>query len=67
MAICNAANEVAVEAFLDERIRFTDIPRVIESAMERVTSVEPTDLDVVETADREAREAAREAIGTLVS
>ena len=26
MAICNAANEVAVAAFLDEKIRFTDIP-----------------------------------------
>ena len=34
MAVCNAANEVAVDAFLDEKIRFTDIPRVIEHSLE---------------------------------
>ncbi len=62
MAICNAANEVAVEAFLGESIRFTDIPAVIEATLERVTSVEPSDLGVVEIADNEARAVARELI-----
>ncbi len=36
--VLNAANEVAVGAFLDERIAFTDIPRVIESAMDEYES-----------------------------
>ncbi|QFU76684.1 1-deoxy-D-xylulose-5-phosphate reductoisomerase [Halioglobus maricola] len=65
MAVCNAANEVAVDSFLGGGIRFTDIPRVIETALGQVKVVEPTDLSVVETADGEAREAAREAIGAL--
>ena len=59
MAVCNAANEIAVAAFLDEQIRFTDIPRVIEGTLEGVSIVEPTALSVVEAADAEARELAR--------
>ena len=55
MAICNAANEVAVEAFLAERVRFTDIPVLIEGVLERMPVVEPTSLAVVEAADKEAR------------
>ena len=55
MAVCNAANEVAVAAFLDERIRFTDIPRVIEYTLGQVSPVEPDSLAVVESADAEAR------------
>ncbi len=62
MAICNAANEVAVGAFLAETIRFTDIPRLIEATLERVSPVEPTDLAVVEAADRTARDVALEAL-----
>jgi len=58
MAACNAANEVAVAAFLEERIRFTDIPLVIENALERASVVEPSSLSVVESADAEARELA---------
>jgi 1-deoxy-D-xylulose-5-phosphate reductoisomerase len=55
MAVCNAANEVAVAAFLDKKIRFTDIPAVIEHTLGHVAIVEPTDLSVVEKADAEAR------------
>ena len=33
-AVLNAADEVAVQAFLDRRIAFTDIPRLIENALE---------------------------------
>ena len=54
-----AANEIAVAAFLDSRIRFTEIPAVIEGTLERVQPVEPVNLDVVETADNEARAVAR--------
>jgi 1-deoxy-D-xylulose-5-phosphate reductoisomerase len=58
MAVCNAANEVAVAAFLREAIPFDGIPQVIEATLERITPVEPVSLDVVEAADREARETA---------
>lgn len=58
MAICNAANEVAVAAFLQEQIRFTDIPAVIEHTLECIVAVEPTALSVVESADAEARDVA---------
>jgi len=65
MAVCNAANEVAVAAFLDETIGFGDIPRVIESTLGRASIVEPRNLAVVEEADVVARELAIEAIDNL--
>ncbi|MFV0276596.1 MAG: 1-deoxy-D-xylulose-5-phosphate reductoisomerase [Parahaliea sp.] len=58
MAICNAANEVAVAAFLDGRIGFGDIPAIIEDTLGRCPVVEPTSLAVVESADAQARDMA---------
>lgn len=58
MVACNAANEVAVAAFLHKQIRFTDIPVVIEHTLEQVHNVEPTNLSVVEHADAQARDIA---------
>jgi 1-deoxy-D-xylulose-5-phosphate reductoisomerase len=66
-AVCNAANEVAVEAFLDQQIRFTDIPVVIEHALERVANVEVVSLSVVENADAQARQAAGSYLADLQS
>lgn len=57
-AILNAANEVAVEAFLQRRIRFTDIPRMIESVLNRQASQAVQALDMVLAADLQARELA---------
>lgn len=57
-AVLNAANEIAVEAFLRRRIGFTDIPRIIETVMGRVAFTEPDSLDAVQSADREARQRA---------
>jgi len=37
----NAANEIAVDAFLNESIKFTDIPLVIEKSLEEVSSGTP--------------------------
>tara|TARA_R110002072_G_scaffold84388_8_gene191363 strand:+ start:20299 stop:21510 length:1212 start_codon:yes stop_codon:yes gene_type:complete len=65
MAVCNAANEVAVAAFLDEQIRFTDIPVVIEHTLERVDNLEPTSLSVVESADAQARQVASRFLANL--
>ena len=59
MAALNAANEVAVQAFLDGQIAFTHIPAVIESVLAAVTIEEPVNLAVVEAADLTARELAQ--------
>ena len=53
--IMNAANEVAVDAFLKERIGFLDIQSVIEQSMERATFVEHPTLDEYLETDKETR------------
>ncbi|WP_231745206.1 MULTISPECIES: 1-deoxy-D-xylulose-5-phosphate reductoisomerase [Microbulbifer] len=62
--VLNAANEVAVEAFLEGRLSFTGIPRLIERVMKNSPIVELTGLEAVETADREARALARDFLGS---
>ncbi len=57
-AILNAANEVAVSAFLGGTIGFTDIPRVIEHVLSRVSMSEENELAVILADDARAREAA---------
>lgn len=59
-AILNAANEVAVEAFLQRRVRFTDIPRMIESVLNSQASQAVQSLDMVLAADAQARELSRQ-------
>ncbi|HZH90306.1 MAG TPA: 1-deoxy-D-xylulose-5-phosphate reductoisomerase [Pyrinomonadaceae bacterium] len=66
-AALNAANEVAVGAFLEERIRLTDIPRVIEHVLDGHESRPVTDLRVVLETDAAARQSASEEIEALVS
>ncbi|MBF0381265.1 MAG: 1-deoxy-D-xylulose-5-phosphate reductoisomerase [Magnetococcales bacterium] len=57
-ATLNAANEVAVEAFLENKIEFLDIPRLIEWTMEKTALVKPASVTDVMKIDREARELA---------
>ena len=52
----NAANEVAVEAFLGRRIGFTDIPVIIDDALSSLPAESVRDLDHILRADRLARE-----------
>ncbi len=52
----NAANEVAVEAFLQGKLRFTGIPRLIEAVLEQLPAAQVKDLEQVLAADRAARE-----------
>ena len=59
-AILNAANEVAVEAFLKSRIPFTTIPSMIEQVMQIINPKDIFTLEDVLTADSLAREAAYE-------
>ncbi|MCS6242917.1 MAG: 1-deoxy-D-xylulose-5-phosphate reductoisomerase [Opitutus sp.] len=54
-AIYNAANEVAVAAFLDARLPFVGIPRVVAQTLEKLPSSEPDDLATVLAVDAEAR------------
>ncbi len=63
-AILNAANEVAVEAFLEGRLAFTRIPGVIEQALASVTWGEAAELDAVLAADAAGREAARRLVSS---
>jgi 1-deoxy-D-xylulose-5-phosphate reductoisomerase len=53
--VLNAANEVAVAAFLDGRIGFLDIVRLVEAAMDRLLPAAVADLDTVLDLDRAAR------------
>ncbi|HVU32444.1 MAG TPA: 1-deoxy-D-xylulose-5-phosphate reductoisomerase [Opitutaceae bacterium] len=57
-AVFNAANEVAVAAFLAGKIPFLAIPRVVEQSLEAVTNFEPADLAAVLAIDLEARRVA---------
>lgn len=59
-AVLNAANEVAVEAFLQRRIRFPEIAGMIEQVLEQEPVVPLTSLDAVFAADQRARELSRE-------
>ncbi|MFK5950667.1 MAG: 1-deoxy-D-xylulose-5-phosphate reductoisomerase [Methylococcales bacterium] len=54
--ILNAANEIAVDEFLNERIKFTDIPVIIEKCMSYFTAEDAGSLDIVLKADKDARE-----------
>ena len=58
----NAADEVAVAAFLEGRIPFQGIPRTIEEVLSETSSRVPASIEDVLTADQEARERARNVI-----
>jgi 1-deoxy-D-xylulose-5-phosphate reductoisomerase len=55
-AILNAANEVAVQAFLEEKIRFTDIVKVVETCLTEVPTQKADTLEIILAADKAARE-----------
>ncbi len=54
--VLNASNEVAVEEFLNERIKFTDIPVIIEKCMAEFSADIADSLEVILKTDRQARE-----------
>lgn len=63
-AVLNAANETAVQAFLDQRLSFAKISKVIEKTMSRHSVAEHTSLDDILEADKWAR---KEAEGVIKS
>jgi 1-deoxy-D-xylulose-5-phosphate reductoisomerase len=64
-AALNAADEVAVAAFLDEQIGFLDIGRVVADVLARHREFVPVDVEDVVAADSEARAYAAEACGRI--
>ena len=61
-AILNAANEVAVDAFLQERLGFTQIPIVIEQVLQSMAAETLIDIEHVLQIDHKARELAKRAL-----
>ena len=59
-AVLNAANEVAVHAFLDGAIGFLDIPRIVGGVLDRASGLPMQSFDDVLEADDLARRYARE-------
>jgi len=60
--VLNAANEIAVHAFLDGRLRFLEIPEVIERTLDEIGSEPVASFESLYDADRRARELAGEAV-----
>jgi 1-deoxy-D-xylulose-5-phosphate reductoisomerase len=63
--VLNAANEIAVHAFLEGRLRFLEIPAVIEQALSDLGSEPVYSFESLYEADRHAREFAGEAVAAL--
>ncbi len=61
----NAANEIAVDSFLHELIRFTDIPIVIEAVLDQTEALETPTIELILAIDSEARQKAQEQIQKL--
>lgn len=61
-AVLNAANEVAVAAFLQDQLAFTQIAEVNKRVLRSVDLTEPVDLSVVQSADAQARQCASRVI-----
>ena len=64
-AVLNAANEVAVQAFLEERIPYTGIAKLVNLAMEEHQLGLATELETILEADTWARQQTEEAVGAL--
>ncbi|GAA4349749.1 1-deoxy-D-xylulose-5-phosphate reductoisomerase [Kangiella taiwanensis] len=63
----NAANEVAVQSFLDEKIGFTQIAEVIQHTLTSTEYAEALTLDSVLSADKEARRSAQDFVAQLTN
>jgi 1-deoxy-D-xylulose-5-phosphate reductoisomerase len=61
-AILNAANEIAVDAFLNKQVKFTQIAQIVEMTLTNITSSNADNLDVILEADFSARQYAERLI-----
>ena len=53
--LLNAANEMAVEAFLENKISFTKIPEIIEEVMMKIPCESPSTIAIIHELDSQAR------------
>jgi 1-deoxy-D-xylulose-5-phosphate reductoisomerase len=65
--VLNAANEIAVDAFLNEQVRFTDIPVIIERCMKKFEAKPADTLEIILDADQKARLTSTQIIGELIN
>ena len=65
--ILNGANEVAVAAFLEGRIRFIEIPQVIDGTMSRCPFIENPDIDQIYSTDFEAKRIASDIVNRIAN
>jgi 1-deoxy-D-xylulose-5-phosphate reductoisomerase len=66
-AILNAANEVAVAAFLDQRLSYLQIASVVRETLSAIQSVPASSIDIVLGADAQARQVAVQLVPTLAN
>lgn len=66
-AVLNAANEVAVSAFLEGQLGFLQIPLLIEQVMQAIPLQHPEDLPSLMAVDAEARAQAEQSMRQMVS
>jgi 1-deoxy-D-xylulose-5-phosphate reductoisomerase len=64
--VLNAANEMAVDAFLSQRIKFTDVPVFIEQMLDAHQPVRDPSLEDIVAVDQETRCKAQEMLGGLI-
>jgi 1-deoxy-D-xylulose-5-phosphate reductoisomerase len=65
-AVLNAADEVAVSAFMENKIRFIDLPEIIEKILSRHDSIKDPSLDDILQADLWARKETKKIIGRII-
>jgi 1-deoxy-D-xylulose-5-phosphate reductoisomerase len=64
-AVMNAANEIAVAAFLDRQVRFPDLWQIVEEVMNRHVPIARPDLDAILQADQWTRGEAQKCVQSL--
>ena len=65
--VLNAANEIAVKYFLDHKIGFLDIVKIVGQTLDKQTFKDPATIEEVNTIDKEARIIARELVSSITS
>jgi 1-deoxy-D-xylulose-5-phosphate reductoisomerase len=66
-AILNAANEVAVAAFLEQRLPYLQIANVVRDTLSAIQSVPASSIEIVLGADAQARQVAAQFVSTLAN
>jgi len=61
-AVLNAANEIAVNAFLNKKIKYMDIPKIVEAALNAHPTIHNPSLEQILEADSWARKEAEKAV-----